>query len=37
MWKGVSVDALLDAADTDAKYVSAWCDGGYTTNFRSRT
>jgi DMSO/TMAO reductase YedYZ molybdopterin-dependent catalytic subunit len=32
MWKGMSVDVLLDAADTDAKYVSAWCDGGYTTN-----
>jgi DMSO/TMAO reductase YedYZ molybdopterin-dependent catalytic subunit len=30
--KGVSADTLLDAADTDAKYVSAWCDGGYTTD-----
>ena len=31
-WKGVSVDTLLAAVDTDAGYVSAWCDGGYTTN-----
>jgi DMSO/TMAO reductase YedYZ molybdopterin-dependent catalytic subunit len=32
MWKGVSVDALLADVKTDAKYLSAWCDGGYTTN-----
>jgi DMSO/TMAO reductase YedYZ molybdopterin-dependent catalytic subunit len=31
-WKGVSVDTLLAAVGTDAKYVSAWSDGGYTTN-----
>jgi DMSO/TMAO reductase YedYZ molybdopterin-dependent catalytic subunit len=31
-WKGVSVDTLLGAIETDAEYVSAWCDGGYTTN-----
>jgi DMSO/TMAO reductase YedYZ molybdopterin-dependent catalytic subunit len=31
-WKGVSVDTLLAAVDTDAEYVNAWCDGGYTTN-----
>jgi DMSO/TMAO reductase YedYZ molybdopterin-dependent catalytic subunit len=31
-WKGVSVDTLLDAIHTNARYVSAWCDGGYTTN-----
>ena len=31
-WKGVSVDTLLAAVDTEAEYVSAWCDGGYTTN-----
>jgi DMSO/TMAO reductase YedYZ molybdopterin-dependent catalytic subunit len=30
--KGVSVDALLDGVGTDAGYVTAWCDGGYTTN-----
>jgi DMSO/TMAO reductase YedYZ molybdopterin-dependent catalytic subunit len=32
MWKGVSIDALLADVKTDAKYLSAWCDGGYTTN-----
>ena len=32
MWKGVSVDALLSGVGTKANYVSAWCDGGYTTN-----
>jgi DMSO/TMAO reductase YedYZ molybdopterin-dependent catalytic subunit len=31
-WKGVSVDTLLADVDTDAKYLTAWCDGGYTTN-----
>jgi DMSO/TMAO reductase YedYZ molybdopterin-dependent catalytic subunit len=31
-WKGVSVDTLLGAIKTDAQYVTAWCDGGYTTN-----
>ena len=31
-WKGVSVDTLLDGAGGLARYVTAWCDGGYTTN-----
>jgi DMSO/TMAO reductase YedYZ molybdopterin-dependent catalytic subunit len=31
-WTGVSVDTLLAQVDTDARYISAWCDGGYTTN-----
>jgi DMSO/TMAO reductase YedYZ molybdopterin-dependent catalytic subunit len=31
-WTGVSVDTLLAAVKTEAGYVSAWCDGGYTTN-----
>ena len=31
-WKGVSVDTLLAGVETEAEYVSAWCDGGYTTN-----
>jgi DMSO/TMAO reductase YedYZ molybdopterin-dependent catalytic subunit len=31
-WKGVSLDTLLDGVRTDGTYVSAWCDGGYTTN-----
>jgi DMSO/TMAO reductase YedYZ molybdopterin-dependent catalytic subunit len=32
VWTGVSVDVLLERAAHDAPYVSAWCDGGYTTN-----
>jgi len=31
-WTGVSVDTLLDGVGTQTGYVSAWCDGGYTTN-----
>jgi DMSO/TMAO reductase YedYZ molybdopterin-dependent catalytic subunit len=31
-WKGVSVDTLLGAVSTDAGYLTAWSDGGYTTN-----
>jgi DMSO/TMAO reductase YedYZ molybdopterin-dependent catalytic subunit len=31
-WKGVSVDTLLEQVDHAAKYVLAFCDGGYTTN-----
>jgi DMSO/TMAO reductase YedYZ molybdopterin-dependent catalytic subunit len=31
-WTGVSVDTLLAAADPDAKFLTAFCDGGYTTN-----
>jgi DMSO/TMAO reductase YedYZ molybdopterin-dependent catalytic subunit len=31
-WKGVSVDTLLEGIDTSAEYVTAWSDGGYTTN-----
>ena len=31
-WKGVSVDTLLDAVSTEAEYLTAWSDGGYTTN-----
>src|SRR5918999_6141561 len=31
-WKGVSLDTLLEDVDTAAEYVTAWCDGGYTTN-----
>jgi len=31
-WRGVAVDTLLADVDTDAEYVTAWCDGGYTTN-----
>jgi DMSO/TMAO reductase YedYZ molybdopterin-dependent catalytic subunit len=31
-WTGVSVDTLLDGIDTEAEYVTAFSDGGYTTN-----
>ncbi|MGE5688988.1 MAG: sulfite oxidase-like oxidoreductase [Pseudomonadota bacterium] len=31
-WEGVSVDTLLDGAETEAESVLAFCDGGYTTN-----
>ena len=31
-WKGVSVDVLLDRVRSEAGYVTAWSDGGYTTN-----
>jgi DMSO/TMAO reductase YedYZ molybdopterin-dependent catalytic subunit len=32
VWEGVSVDTLLKGVDTSAEYVTAFCDGGYTTN-----
>jgi len=32
VWKGVSIDTLLADVETDARFVTAWCDGGYTTN-----
>jgi DMSO/TMAO reductase YedYZ molybdopterin-dependent catalytic subunit len=31
-WQGVSVDTLLARVEHDARYVLAFCDGGYTTN-----
>jgi DMSO/TMAO reductase YedYZ molybdopterin-dependent catalytic subunit len=31
-WTGVAIDSLLDGVDTNAEYVLAFCDGGYTTN-----
>lgn len=31
-WKGVSLDTLLEGVETEADYVTAWCDGDYTTN-----
>ncbi len=31
-WTGVSLDTLLDGVATSADYVTAWSDGGYTTN-----
>ena len=31
-WTGVPVDLLLDGVQTSGAFVTAWCDGGYTTN-----
>jgi DMSO/TMAO reductase YedYZ molybdopterin-dependent catalytic subunit len=31
-WEGVSVDTLLEGVDAEGAYVTAWSDGGYTTN-----
>ena len=31
-WKGVSVDTLLERVVTEAGYLTAFSDGGYTTN-----
>jgi DMSO/TMAO reductase YedYZ molybdopterin-dependent catalytic subunit len=31
-WKGVPIDTLLEGVGPEAGHVSAWCDGGYTTN-----
>lgn len=31
-WTGVSVDTLLDGVELEGGYVTAYCDGGYTTN-----
>jgi DMSO/TMAO reductase YedYZ molybdopterin-dependent catalytic subunit len=31
-WGGVSVDTLLDGVELGGGYVTAFCDGGYTTN-----
>jgi DMSO/TMAO reductase YedYZ molybdopterin-dependent catalytic subunit len=32
VWAGVSLDTLLGGVETTARYVLAFCDGGYTTN-----
>jgi DMSO/TMAO reductase YedYZ molybdopterin-dependent catalytic subunit len=31
-WGGISLDRLLEEVRSDAEFVTAWCDGGYTTN-----
>jgi DMSO/TMAO reductase YedYZ molybdopterin-dependent catalytic subunit len=31
-WTGVSVDTLLEGVTTEAEYVTAYAEGGYTTN-----
>ena len=33
-WEGVAVDTLLTGLDSPAEYLTAFCDGGYTTNHR---
>jgi DMSO/TMAO reductase YedYZ molybdopterin-dependent catalytic subunit len=32
VWEGVSLDVLLEGVETAARYVTAFSDGGYTTN-----
>jgi DMSO/TMAO reductase YedYZ molybdopterin-dependent catalytic subunit len=32
VWKGVSVDTLLEGAEPSGDYITAYSDGGYTTN-----
>ena len=32
VWEGVAVDTLLDGVETDGAFVTAFSDGGYTTN-----
>ena len=32
VWTGVSLDTLLARVESEAAYLTAWCDGGYTTN-----
>jgi DMSO/TMAO reductase YedYZ molybdopterin-dependent catalytic subunit len=32
VWRGVSVDTLLDGVETSAEYIVEFSDGGYTTN-----
>jgi DMSO/TMAO reductase YedYZ molybdopterin-dependent catalytic subunit len=32
VWEGVAVDTLLDGVETNGAFVTAFCDGGYTTN-----
>ena len=31
-WEGVSIDTLLEGVESAAEYVTAYCDGDYTTN-----
>jgi DMSO/TMAO reductase YedYZ molybdopterin-dependent catalytic subunit len=35
-WRGVSVDTLLEGIETEGEYLTAWSDGGYTTNLALR-
>ena len=31
-WTAVPVEVLLDGVESSGEFVTAWCDGGYTTN-----
>jgi DMSO/TMAO reductase YedYZ molybdopterin-dependent catalytic subunit len=31
-WRAVSIDTLLEGISADARFILAFCDGGYTTN-----
>jgi DMSO/TMAO reductase YedYZ molybdopterin-dependent catalytic subunit len=31
-WQGVSLDLLLDGVELGGGFITAFCDGGYTTN-----
>jgi DMSO/TMAO reductase YedYZ molybdopterin-dependent catalytic subunit len=31
-WEGVSIDTLLEGVTPEGQFVTAFCDGGYTTN-----
>src|SRR5437868_14140185 len=31
-WTGVSLDTLLESVGSEAEYLTAWSDGGYTTD-----
>jgi DMSO/TMAO reductase YedYZ molybdopterin-dependent catalytic subunit len=32
VWRGVSLDVLLEDVGPEGAFATAWCDGGYTTN-----
>jgi DMSO/TMAO reductase YedYZ molybdopterin-dependent catalytic subunit len=32
VWKGVSMDVILDGVEPEGGFITAFCDGGYTTN-----
>jgi len=36
VWRGVSMDTLLEPVGHDAPYVLAFCDGGYTSNLPAK-
>ena len=35
-WTGVAIDTLLEGVESEAQFVTAWSDGGYTTNLSLR-